>query len=50
MFKRGGMKKLFEATAIKTPTIASTSVVTLEEKPVYGSLGPEGTVHVTVLD
>jgi len=35
MFKRGDMKKIFEAAMIKTPTVVSISVVTLEENSVY---------------
>jgi hypothetical protein len=50
MFNRGGMKKMF-AFITNTPTVASTSNITLEgPKPVYGQLGPEGTVLFTTLD
>ena len=44
------MKKLFEMMATNASTIAaSTSVITLEEKPIYGTLG-EGKVHHATFD
>jgi len=55
MFKRGGMKKLFEATATNTTMVVNASTITLEEKPVaiegpiYSTLD-EGKVHYVTFD
>jgi len=49
MYGKGGMKKIFEL-AITVSAIVSTNVIMLDEKPVYGTLGSEGTVHVTTIN
>ena len=48
MFNRGGMKKFFEFHNIPIVGAANNNIIL--EGSIYGSLGPEGLVHVTTLD
>jgi hypothetical protein len=42
MFRKGGIKKFLE---LARPPTVSVGNITLEEGPVYGTLGPEGFVQ-----